>query len=573
MKRYVVTLFLCLLMAAECFAAPVRVREFNALVDVAGNGDIVVSETLRVEIPVQGEFHGIFRDIPVVTRWREQGRASMDVLAVRLDGQKLAKDDVRREARIVRVYQRDRTKVLEPGVHEFFLSYRMTGQVGLFGENDELTWNVTGSGWEAPVDEASCTVLGPPGAPFFAQSAWLGKAGSRQSPVAMTHEVADGRLVMRFEALRPVRPGEEFTVAAGWEKGFVVLERASGAEQGTVLFALLDTAIFLYFFLVWFFIGRDPKKGVIVPRFHPPRIRRAQGGDGKEPESVLSPAAAGFLFSKGQVTPGCFGAALISLAGRGCCLIEGNAKEGFFLKRGAGSSPHAEENGILEFLGDGFAVDREHGETLYAMRRNMTKQLRQDYGSLWKGAGEGILTGLFGSAWMFLGMAAMLIGLAAVTGYVTGGVMPEGFMGVLVPLLFLFFLFRRMPRASMALFRSGRRAPFVFSLFFQACALAFMGFFIITVSRDTLDFFSPAERGLAALALLIPLFFSSIMDAPTKEARALLDEIEGLALYMRMAEGPTLNELNPPEHTLRHYRELLPYAVALGLEQAWGARF
>jgi uncharacterized membrane protein len=31
--------------------------------------------------------------------------------------------------------------------------------------------------------------------------------------------------------------------------------------------------------------------------------------------------------------------------------------------------------------------------------------------------------------------------------------------------------------------------------------------------------------------------------------------------------------MNPPEQTLEHYQELLPYAVALELEDAWGARF
>ena len=63
------------------------------------------------------------------------------------------------------------------------------------------------------------------------------------------------------------------------------------------------------------------------------------------------------------------------------------------------------------------------------------------------------------------------------------------------------------------------------------------------------------------------------MDVPTEECRQLLDEIEGLALYMGIAESGRLNTLNPPSQTLEHYHRLLPYAVALGLEKAWGARF
>lgn len=565
-KQWLMAMLFWLLVAAEALAAPVRVREFDALVDVAGNGDIVVSETLLVDIPSGGEFHGIFRDIPVVTRWREQGRASMQVLEVRLDGRSLPADDAKSSSGMVRVYQRDRGSVLSPGRHEFFLSYRMTGQTGLFENNDELTWNVTGSGWEAPVDQASCTVLCPPGAPFFGQRAWLGVPGSRNSPVTMTHEVKDGRLVMRFSAQRAVGPGEEFTVAAGWKKGFVTLEKAGGTVPGVVIFAVLDAVVLLYFFLAWFFTGRDPKKGVIVPLFHPPH-RRAGGEDG-----LLSPAAAGFLFHKTEVTPGCFGAAVISLFGRGCCRIEGSAKQGFVLERRPGDSPFAEEQRILEHLEGRVPVDKEHGETIAAMRRAMGAQLRQDYGKLWKGAG-GAMKGLFGSVWAFFGVAATVTALAAAVGYVTGGVLPEKAPALLVLMLFFSFLFRRFFQGAARLFRSGRYGVFAFFLLFQAGMLTFVGFFIVTVFRDALNVLSPAETALAAPALLIPLFFSGIMDAPTKEARALLDGIEGLALYMRMAEGPALAALNPPEKTLAHYRELLPYAVALGLEQAWGAHF
>ena len=76
-----------------------------------------------------------------------------------------------------------------------------------------------------------------------------------------------------------------------------------------------------------------------------------------------------------------------------------------------------------------------------------------------------------------------------------------------------------------------------------------------------------------AAVLLVPFGFSFIMDSPSVEARALLDEIEGLALYIGTAESGRLNAMNPPEQTLEHYQELLPYAVALDLEDAWGARF
>ncbi|MBR3880360.1 MAG: DUF2207 domain-containing protein, partial [Mailhella sp.] len=93
------------------------------------------------------------------------------------------------------------------------------------------------------------------------------------------------------------------------------------------------------------------------------------------------------------------------------------------------------------------------------------------------------------------------------------------------------------------------------------------------IGGSILLYFSPVQIALMTVVILIPFGFSFIMDAPSVEARALLDEIEGLALYIGMAESDRFNAMNPPEQTLQHYQELLPYAVALDLEKAWGARF
>lgn len=44
-------------------------------------------------------------------------------------------------------------------------------------------------------------------------------------------------------------------------------------------------------------------------------------------------------------------------------------------------------------------------------------------------------------------------------------------------------------------------------------------------------------------------------------------------MYIGAAETQRLNFLNPPERTPEEYHRVLPYAVALGLEKAWGAQF
>ena len=573
MKRLLLFLLLFFSLATASMAsAPIHIRDFHALVDVGTDGGIVVQEKLLVDIPRGGEFHGIYRDIPVVTRWRESGVARMEVLSVMLDGKARPADDLVRDSQSVRIYQRDRDAVLRPGLHEFILTYRMTGQVGFFPPNDELTWNVTGSGWEAPIDSASCTVMCPKGAPYYGHAAWLGHIGSRDSAVSASHKEKNGRVIMHFKARRAVYPGEQLTVAAGWGKGFVTVSQ-EGQGMTTVLLAALALALFVYFCVTWHFFGRDPKKGAIIARFRPPLTKRGQENGQLGP---MSPAAVGYLGNQALFSPRCFGAALISLSGRGNCRVEGNSRDGFTIRRGEGLSPYTEENAILRHLDEGAAIpiDKAHGELLYDMREALQIRLRREYAKLWKGGRGGLLNGLFGSVWTFLGMAAALLGLAGIAGWSAGGVLPPEMMAAPIAILFFSFFARNLVKIVSTDWKRRRRARAVFTaVFFGLFFCVFVGGLLYGTAENVLVWFSPLQIGLMAAVLLVPFGFSFIMDSPSIEARALLDEIEGLALYIGMAESDRLNAMNPPEQTLEHYQELLPYAVALDLEDAWGSRF
>ena len=78
MRHWLPAFLFWLFLAAECAAAPVHVRNFDVLVDVEKNGNIVVSESLSVDIPAEGTFHGIFRDIPLGSRRPGQRAAAVD---------------------------------------------------------------------------------------------------------------------------------------------------------------------------------------------------------------------------------------------------------------------------------------------------------------------------------------------------------------------------------------------------------------------------------------------------------------------------------------------------------------
>jgi uncharacterized membrane protein len=52
-----------------------------------------------------------------------------------------------------------------------------------------------------------------------------------------------------------------------------------------------------------------------------------------------------------------------------------------------------------------------------------------------------------------------------------------------------------------------------------------------------------------------------------------MDRIEGFKLYLSVAEKDRMNFHNPPERTPELFEKFLPFALALGVEQAWSEQF
>ena len=120
-----------------------------------------------------------------------------------------------------RVLFRDKKAWLAPGMHAFKLVYEMTGMTGFAPEEDSIRWNVTGAGWERGVLAASCTIVPAEGAPLSHGLAFLGSAGSTDSPVDFAEAKRGDKTCFVFTAKTPVRQGHHFTVGASFPKGTV----------------------------------------------------------------------------------------------------------------------------------------------------------------------------------------------------------------------------------------------------------------------------------------------------------------------------------------------------------------
>ena len=75
--------------------------------------------------------------------------------------------------------------------------------------------------------------------------------------------------------------------------------------------------------------------------------------------------------------------------------------------------------------------------------------------------------------------------------------------------------------------------------------------------------------------LALPVVVSGFwwMSAPTTDGRQVLDRIAGFKHYLSITERERLDRMTPPEDTPELFERYLPYAIALGVENRWAARF
>ncbi|WP_147652857.1 DUF2207 domain-containing protein [Vulcaniibacterium gelatinicum] len=82
---------------------------------------------------------------------------------------------------------------------------------------------------------------------------------------------------------------------------------------------------------------------------------------------------------------------------------------------------------------------------------------------------------------------------------------------------------------------------------------------------------------VAAAMVAVLVAFAWLVRAPTPAGRRLLDESEGFRLYLGVAEREELARMPgpgaPPPLDAQRYEQLLPYAVALEVEDAWTEQF
>jgi uncharacterized protein (TIGR04222 family) len=374
----------CLIsLAALNLSAEERILSYHSDIEVLADGQLDVTETIRVLAEGNNIRRGIYRDFP--TRYEDRAgnryRVVFDVESVERNGRP---EDWHTDGMSngVRVYAGNANRFLDPGEHEYRFRYRTNRQIGFFEDYDELWWNVTGNGWRFPIDQASATIRLPSevAQANLTLNAYTGVYGSTATHARS--RVLDGRAV-EFETTRALGPWENLSVIVAFPKGLVEEPSAPRkvrwflSDNGAALVLGLGWLGMLAWYLwTWNRVGRDPATGVIIPRFEPP--------------AGLSPAACRYVLSMGM-RAAAFVAAIVSLAVKGHLVIDEQGRD-FTLERidnPKAEHPTAGERAALIALfptGAGILeMERDNHARFRRAREHLEENLQREYkGRLFK---------------------------------------------------------------------------------------------------------------------------------------------------------------------------------------------
>ena len=486
-------------------AAQERILGYDSHLTVNADGSLDVVETIRVRAQGHQIRRGIYRDFPTRYLDRSGNRRVVDfeLRGVERDGRPEPHFTESRPNG-VRINTGNDEFLSVPADITYTLRYRTTRQLGFFAAHDEIYWNVTGLGWDFPIEQAQARVQLPAAVPRAQMrlDAYTGHDGEKGTAF---EAVAPSDGIATFRTTSPLGPKQGLTIVVGFPKGLVAEPTRTQRwtwflrDNGGVLVALSGLlALVAFYGWRWHLHGRDPHAGPIFPRYAAPegftpgelRMLRRMGHDHLcFASDVVDMAVHGYLHIHEGGAGATDGWRLVRVPGADAAVL-GDSQRALAAKLFEGGD---------EIVLKNTEASRVSG-AIMAQGASMTKRLKPRY-----------FVGNGGS--LFLGVVfSMAVGAIALV--VAGGV------GVL------------------------------------------------------------ALSAVGALGLAAHITFAFLLKAPTVEGRRLMDAIEGLRIYLGVAERDELKSLQGPAREggapaldAGRYEALLPFAMALEVEQAWTGQF
>jgi hypothetical protein len=557
--------------ATTVYAAEL-IHSFDSTVRVAKNGELTVTEAIRVEADGREIRHGIYRDFPLT--FKDAGGKVREVdfklLGVERDGKPERYSTTRRHG-VVRIYAGSEDLDVPRGEHTYVFRYRTGRQVRWFDGRPELNWNVTGNFWRFPIFQVNYNLELADGARPLRWTAYTGRLGARGSNWRAAIDTSGALMVA---TTRPLASGEGLTVVAELPSSAI----DPPSESQLLWYRLYDNrawifagigllAVLGYYSVAWRAVGRDPKGGTVIPLFHPP--------------PNISPALANYIqdWGFGRDKWRAFTAAALSLAVRG--LLRFDDASGTLTLKATGKEAPGRlpigERAVLDWVNGqgGLAIISDaHGASIAKVGDSFTKGIERENRNRFFRRNLGYV------------IAGLVMTAAAIGGVLLFGGLQDQDLAVLGGFVFFGFISGMFLVHLLQMFFSGVSLN---GLIRGAMSIVFLAIFI-SIANSLLKEWSPnalvdslpavwayvenypfSFALVGAFAMVNGLFFY-LLRAPTALGRPIMDHLAGLRLYLQTAESDRLN-LSAPEITAERFEALLPYAVALDVEKPWSDAF
>lgn len=278
------------------------IRDFKSTITVNTDRSIQVQENISYDFG-NIERHGIYRTIPlkgINIKW--------DGDIQTLQNGKVATQDISRGGDInIKIGDED---IYITGLNQYSITYQVKGVIKKLQDRDELYWQITGTEWKIPIEQASATIILPEDLQYKVGDTlycYTGMSSSTAKDCTITW--ANARTI-EIKSNKSLAAGEGLTFAIGFPLG-TLTPLTWWEENQEVIYKsiaggiLIIGSIILYF--VWNTWARDPK-------IRKPIVRQYDAPKGMSPAGIIR-------LKNTYATPVEISATIISLAQQGVLSI------------------------------------------------------------------------------------------------------------------------------------------------------------------------------------------------------------------------------------------------------------
>ena len=541
-----------------------RIISFESEININEDASMIVSEKIKVYATGNKIKRGIYRDFP--TKYKDSYGNNInirfDVLEILRDGNS---ENYHTEilSNGVRVYLGKNDNYLSEGEYSYTIKYKTYKQIGFFDNFDELYWNVTGNGWDFIIENVNAIVTLPANvlSSDLKTFGYTGIIGSTEKDY--TVQIINSKKII-FKTKFVLNPGEGLTIGVQWSKGMVY--EPTNADK--LFFFIEDNlqavialvglfALITYYLIIWWKVGKDPEKGIIIPLYRAP--------------VNLSPSAARFISEMGYDNK-TFTSTIVTLAVKGYLKIEESSDEYFLMKTNSGNKTlTSDEKAVLDKL----RFTSDNGKQILKLKQANHTTIQNAIRSH-----KNSLKNSFDKKYFFTNRKYFIIGLLiSVIVLIISNIKASGdqvFSLIWITfwsfaVAFLLFNVSRTWKSALSKSKS-KFASLTGAIFFSLFSIPFIigefaGLYFLS------DASSPLMLASVGLMIGANIIFYNLLKAPTLLGRKIMDEIDGFKLYLGTAEKDRLDSIKEPTKTPELFEEFLPYALALNVENKWAEKF